>query len=47
MQTDRIKVASDGSGREEALREAEKFAQYVGLSPKEGLNYVLQWTHIQ
>ena len=37
MQTDRIKVASDGSGREEALREAEKFAQYVGLSPKEGL----------
>ena len=37
MQTDRIRVASDGSGREQALREAEKFAQYVGLGPKEGL----------
>ncbi len=37
MQTDRIKVASDGSGREQALREAEKFAQYVGLGRKEGL----------
>ena len=37
MQTDRIRVASDGSGREQALREAEKFAQYVGLGPREGL----------
>ena len=37
MQTDRIKVASDGSGREQALLEAEKFAQYVGLGRKEGL----------
>ena len=37
MQTDRIKVASDGSGREQALREAEKFAQYVDLDRKKGL----------
>ncbi len=37
MQTDRIKVASDGSGREQALLEAEKFAQYVGLDHKKGL----------
>ncbi len=37
MQTDRTKVAPDGSGRELALREAEKFAQYVGLGRKEGL----------
>lgn len=37
MQTDRIKVASDGSGRELALQEAEKFARYMDLGRKEGL----------
>ena len=37
MQTDRIKVASDGSGRERALHAAEKFAEYVGLGHREGL----------
>ena len=37
MQTDKIRVASDGSGRERALLEAEKYAQYVGLDRKTGL----------
>lgn len=37
MQTDKIRVASDGSGREQALQEAEKYAQYVGLDRKMGL----------
>ena len=37
MQTDKIRVASNGSGREQALQEAEKYAQYVGLDRKAGL----------
>ena len=37
MQTDRIKVASDGTGREDALNEVEKFASYVGLETQDTL----------
>ena len=37
MQTDKIRVASDGSGREQALLEAEKIAQYEGLGRKAAL----------
>ena len=37
MQTDIIKVGSAGKGREEALREAEKFSEYVGLDENERL----------
>ena len=37
MQTDKIRVASNGSGREQALLEAEKYAQYEGLGRKEAL----------
>ena len=37
MLTDKIKVASDGLGREEALNEVEKFASYVGLDRQETL----------
>ncbi len=37
MQTDNIRIASDGSGREQALLEAEKYAQYVGLDRKKSL----------
>ena len=37
MQTDKIKVGSNENGRAEALKEAEKFSEYVGLSEKEAL----------
>ena len=37
MQTDKIRVASNGSGREQALLEAEKYAQYGGLGKKDAL----------
>ena len=37
MQTDKIKVASNGTGRAEALNEVEKFAAYVGLDNQEAL----------
>ncbi len=37
MQTDKIKVVSDGTGREEALLQVEKFAEYVGLDRQQEL----------
>lgn len=37
MQTDKIKVLSDGSGRLAALDETEKFAGYVGLSSENAM----------
>ena len=35
MQTDRIKVKSDGTGFEDALEETSRFAVYVGLNEKQ------------
>lgn len=37
MQTDKIKVRSDGSGRVSALDETEKFAVYVGLNSENAM----------
>ena len=34
MQTDKIVVAAGGNGRESAFREAQKFADYIGLDNK-------------
>ena len=37
MQTDKIKVFSDGTGREDALLQVDKFAEYIGLDYQEAL----------
>lgn len=37
METDRIKISSDGTGREAALNEVEKYANYIGLDEKQAL----------
>ncbi len=37
MQTDKIRVTSDGVGTEAALNETVKFAEYVGLDEKESM----------
>ena len=37
MITDKIKVSSDGTGREEALKEVEKFSNYMELEEKQEL----------
>ena len=41
MVTDTINVSSDGSGREEALLETEKLADYISLGSKQRLRFRL------